>query len=65
MRKENKLIKEDKIRKELNNLRKSIMNLRFQKTTGQLEKTSEIKKNKKKIAQLLTQINQYKESKNV
>jgi ribosomal protein L29 len=64
MRKENKLIKEDKIRKELNNLRKSIMNLRFQKTTGQLEKTSEIKKNKKKIAQLLTQINQYKESKN-
>lgn len=64
MKKENKLIKEDKIRKELNNLRKSIMNLRFQKTTGQLEKTSEIKRNKKKIALLLTQINQYKESKN-
>tara|TARA_B000000460_G_C21212803_1_gene263035 strand:+ start:277 stop:474 length:198 start_codon:yes stop_codon:yes gene_type:complete len=64
MRKENKLIKEDKIRKELNNLRKSIMNLRFQKTTGQLEKTSEIKRNKKKIALLLTQINQNKESKN-
>ena len=41
------------------------MNLRFQKTTGQLEKTSEIKKNKKKIAQLLTQINQYKESKDI
>ena len=64
MRKENKLKKEDKIRKELNNLRKSIMNLRFQKTTGQLEKTSEIKRNKKKIALLLTQINQNKESKN-
>ena len=39
---------------ELSSTRKSLLNLRFQKATGQLEKTSEIKKTRKKIAQLLT-----------
>ena len=39
---------------EINNLRKSLLNLRFQKATGQLEKTSEIRKTKKKIANFLT-----------
>ena len=43
---------------ELNSLRKSLLNLRFQKSTGQLEKTSQIKKLRKKIAQLCTKINQ-------
>ena len=53
-----------KIRSEVNSLRKSLLNLRFQKTTGQLEKTSEIKKTRKKIASLLFSINQKQESKN-
>lgn len=39
---------------EINSARKSLLNFRFQKATGQLEKTSEIKKLRKKIAQLLT-----------
>ena len=47
-----------KIIVELNSLRKSLLNLRFQKSTGQLEKTSQIKKLRKKIAQLCTKINQ-------
>ena len=46
-----------KIISELNSARKSLLNLRFQKATGQLEKTSEIKKTRKKIAQLLTRKN--------
>ena len=50
---------------ELSSTRKSLLNLRFQKATGQLEKTSQIKKSRKKIAQLLTIINKSKELKNV
>ena len=49
---------------ELSSTRKSLLNLRFQKATGQLEKTSQIKKSRKKIAQLLTKINQNKELEN-
>ena len=45
-----------KIQIEILDLRKSLMNLNFQKTSGQLEKTSEIKKTKRKIAQLKTLI---------
>ena len=37
-------------------LKKSLMNLKFQKSTGQLEKTSEIKIVRRKIARLKTQI---------
>ena len=37
-------------------LKKSLMNLRFQKSTGQLEKTSEIKIVRVKIARLKTEI---------
>ena len=44
----------NKLISELNSARKSLLNLRFQKATGQLEKTSEINKSRKKIAQLLT-----------
>ena len=50
---------------ELNSSRKSLLNLRFQKATGQLEKTSQIKKLRKKIAQLCTTINQNKKVDNV
>ena len=37
--------------------KKSLLNLRFQKSTGQLEKTSAIKKARRKIASLKTLIN--------
>ena len=46
-----------KIRSEISGLKKSLLNFRFQKSTGQLEKTSEIRKARKKIARLKTQIN--------
>ncbi len=45
-----------KIRAEVIDLKKALMNLKFQKSTGQLEKTSEIKKTKLKIARLKTNI---------
>jgi len=44
------------LRSEIVTLKKSLMNLRFQKSTGQLEKTSEIKNTRNKIARLKTQI---------
>ena len=44
-----------KIRSEISDLKKSLLNFRFQKSTGQLEKTSEIKKFRKKIAKLKTE----------
>ena len=50
---------------ELNSVRKSLLNFRFQKATGQLEKTSQIKKSRKKVAQLLTKLTQNKELENV
>ena len=48
------------IRSEINGLKKSLLNFRFQKSTGQLEKTSEIKKTRKKITRLKNQINKTK-----
>ena len=45
-----------KIRAEVIDLKKVLMNLKFQKSTGQLEKTSEIKNTKLKIARLKTNI---------
>ena len=44
-----------KIKDEILNLKKSLINFHFQKSTGQLEKTSNIKKTRKNIAQLKTQ----------
>ena len=38
----------------LSDSRKELLNLRFKKTSGQLESSSQIKKNKKNIARLLT-----------
>ena len=44
------------IKSEIVILKKSLMNLKFQKSTGQLEKTSEIKNVRHKIARLKTQM---------
>ena len=49
-----KKIKEIKI--EINNSKKSLMNLKFQKSTGQLEQTSKIKNLRVKIARLKTEM---------
>ena len=54
MQKNTKKIKE--IRSEIVILKKSLMNLKFQKSTGQLEKTSEIKNTRVKIARLKTEM---------
>ena len=45
-----------KIKEDILSLKKSLINFNFQKSTGQLEKTSEIKKTKKKIAMLKRQV---------
>ena len=52
------------MRSEINSLRKSLLNYKFQKSTGQLEKTSEIKKTRRKIASLKTIISQQKGNQN-
>ena len=52
------------IRSEINSHRKSLLNHKFQKSTGQLEKTSEIKKTRRKIASLKTIISQQKGNQN-
>ena len=54
MQKNTKKIKE--IKSEIVVLKKSLMNLKFQKSTGQLEKTSEIKNIRLKIARLKTEM---------
>ncbi len=56
MAKSKKILDRKKIREEVVDLKKALLNLKFQKSTGQLEKTSEIKKTKRKIAQLKTTI---------
>ena len=43
-----------KMRAEVVALKRNMMNLKFQKSTGQLEKTAEIKKTRLKIARLKT-----------
>jgi len=45
-----------KIKDENIALKKSLLNYKFQKSTGQLEKTSEIKKARRNIAKLKTQL---------
>ena len=45
------------LRSDINSYKKSLLNLKFQKSTGQLEKTSSIKKDRKKIASLKTLLN--------
>ena len=46
-----------KMRAEVVDLKRNLMNLKFQKSTGQLEKTAEIKKTRIKIARLKTNMN--------
>ena len=45
-----------KVLDEILNLKKSLLNLNFQKSSGQLEKTSNIKDTRKQIARLKTQL---------
>ena len=59
MKKPSKNLDIKKIRLEINSLKKSLLNYRFQKSSGQLEKTSEIKKTRKKIARLKTEMNKF------
>ena len=49
-----KKIDSKNLRSEISLLKKSLLNLKFQKSTGQLEKTSEIKKTRRKIAKFKT-----------
>ena len=56
MQKKVKKLDLKKIKSEIEDLKKSLLNLRFQKATGQLEKTSELKKIRRKIASLKTDI---------
>jgi len=53
-----------KMRAEVINLKRNLMNLKFQKSTGQLEKTAEIKKTRLKIARLKTNMSQVTGEKN-
>ena len=46
-----------KLKSEISLLKKSLLNFKFQKSTGQLEKTSEIRKAKRRLARLKTEIN--------
>tara|TARA_B100001769_G_C21716110_1_gene394332 strand:- start:79 stop:276 length:198 start_codon:yes stop_codon:yes gene_type:complete len=46
----------NKIKQDILNSKKLLLNLRFQKSTGQLEKTAEIKKERQKIARLKTNL---------
>ena len=46
------------MRAEVVALKRNMMNLKFQKSTGQLEKTAEIKKTRLKIARIKTNMNQ-------
>ena len=45
-----------KIQDEILGLKKTLLNLSFQKSSGQLEKTSKIKDTKKQIARLRTKL---------
>ena len=56
MQKKVKKLDFKKIKSEIENLKISLLNLKFQKATGQLEKTSELKKIRRKIASLKTDI---------
>ena len=56
MQKKVKKLDLKKIKSEIEDLKKTLLNLKFQKATGQLEKTSELKKIRRKIASLKTDI---------
>ena len=56
MQKKVKKLDLKKIESEIEDLKKSLLNLKFQKATGQLEKTSQLKIIRRKIASLKTDI---------
>tara|TARA_B100000989_G_scaffold285830_1_gene253916 strand:+ start:35 stop:229 length:195 start_codon:yes stop_codon:yes gene_type:complete len=62
----NKKIKleDKKIKEEILNYKKTLMNLSFQKSSGQLENTSKIKDAKRQIARLNTKISKVYGDKN-
>ncbi len=64
MAKKENLTDLSKMKEEILKLKKSLINLYFQKSSGQLEKTSEIRKAKKSIAKLKMQISQSNGAKN-
>ena len=49
-------LKDKKIQDEILNLKKTLLNLNFQKSSGQLEKTSQTRITKKQIARLKTKL---------
>ena len=51
------------LKKKINDYRKESLNLRFQKTSGQLENTSRIAKVKKEIARIKTVLNEKRKDK--
>jgi len=51
---------EDELKTELLKLKKEQFNLRFQKSSGQLENSSQIKKVRKDIAKIMTAMGQQK-----
>ena len=57
-------LNEKKIYDEILVLKKTLLNLNFQKSSGQLEKTSQIKIAKKQIARLKTKLSNLKGEKN-
>ena len=57
-------LNDKKIKDEILNLKKTLLNLNFQKSSGQLEKTSKIKDTKKQIARLNTQLSSFNGEKN-
>ena len=63
MNKKNNL-DDKKIKDEILSLKKTLMNLSFQKSSGQLEKTSKIKDTKKQIARLNTKLSNINGEKN-
>ena len=64
MNKKQNITDMSKMREEVVNLKRNLMNLKFQKSTGQLEKTAEIKKTRLKIARLKTNMSQVMGEKN-
>ena len=57
-------LNDKKIKDEILNLKKTLMNLNFQKSSGQLEKTSKIKDTKKQIARLNAKLSHLNGEKN-
>ena len=57
-------IDDKKIKDEILNLKKSLLKLNFQKSSGQLEKTSKINDTKKQIARLNTKLSNKNGDKN-